>query len=83
VIHSTAIQNNGKRAWQSVDHVHFHVVPKPESEPDRGLVLTHESWPSYEEDETGYARDAERMRNIGREHDFPGVPDQDSSNYGI
>jgi diadenosine tetraphosphate (Ap4A) HIT family hydrolase len=29
------LQNNGRRAHQMVDHVHFHVIPKPgESEAD-------------------------------------------------
>lgn len=31
------LQNNGKLAFQHVDHVHFHVVPKPND--DEGLKL--------------------------------------------
>jgi diadenosine tetraphosphate (Ap4A) HIT family hydrolase len=26
------LQNNGRRAHQFVDHVHFHVIPKPAAE---------------------------------------------------
>ncbi|KAF9951662.1 Adenosine 5'-monophosphoramidase [Mortierella alpina] len=31
------LQNNGRIAHQAVDHVHFHVIPKPNSE--EGLVM--------------------------------------------
>ena len=31
------LQNNGRLAHQAVDHVHFHLIPKPNS--DRGLKI--------------------------------------------
>ncbi|KAF8550544.1 HIT-like protein [Imleria badia] len=34
------LQNNGRVAYQSVDHVHFHVISKPDE--DSGLVV---QWP--------------------------------------
>jgi diadenosine tetraphosphate (Ap4A) HIT family hydrolase len=37
-------QNNGRLAHQEVDHVHFHVIPKPNE--TEGLVFGPESWPS-------------------------------------
>ena len=38
------MQNNGRLAHQQVDHVHFHVIPKPNE--TEGLVLGTESWPA-------------------------------------
>lgn len=35
------LQNNGSAAHQAVFHVHFHIIPKPDS--DRGLGV---GWPS-------------------------------------
>ncbi|MCJ1274200.1 Adenosine 5'-monophosphoramidase [Puttea exsequens] len=37
------LQNNGRIAHQIVDHVHFHVIPKPNQE--EGLGIT---WPAQE-----------------------------------
>lgn len=37
-------QNNGRIAHQQVDHVHFHVIPKPTE--TEGIVLGDESWPT-------------------------------------
>ena len=37
------LQNNGKLAHQDVDHVHFHVIPKPSPSDDEGLVI---GWPT-------------------------------------
>ncbi|TBU25122.1 HIT-like protein [Dichomitus squalens] len=37
------LQNNGRIAHQEVDHVHFHVIPKPASGDAEGLVI---GWPS-------------------------------------
>lgn len=67
------IQNNGRTAGQSVDHVHFHVVTKPVDQPNQGLVLTPQSWPSYPTTDAEYAQDAAKMKEIGRSHGFPGV----------
>ncbi|KAJ1911610.1 Adenosine 5'-monophosphoramidase [Mycoemilia scoparia] len=39
------LQNNGRLAHQEVDHVHFHIIPKPNKE--EGLVI---GWPSSKAD---------------------------------
>lgn len=36
------LQNNGRIAHQEVDHVHFHVIPKPSASDTEGLVV---GWP--------------------------------------
>ncbi|KZT69585.1 HIT-like protein [Daedalea quercina L-15889] len=36
------LQNNGRIAHQEVDHVHFHVIPKPSATDEEGLVI---GWP--------------------------------------
>ncbi|KAF8524277.1 HIT-like domain-containing protein, partial [Hysterangium stoloniferum] len=33
-------QPNVIRTFQEVEHVHFHIIPKPSSSPSEGLVLT-------------------------------------------
>ena len=38
------MQNNGKIAHQEVNHVHFHVIPKPSESNDEGLVI---GWPTH------------------------------------
>jgi histidine triad (HIT) family protein len=42
------LQNNGRAAHQAVDHVHFHIIPKPNSEAGLGI-----GWPAgrLEQDE--------------------------------
>ncbi|ORY32190.1 HIT-like domain-containing protein [Naematelia encephala] len=41
------LQNNGRAAHQIVDHVHFHVIPKPAGAGDKaGLVV---GWPTQTE----------------------------------
>ncbi|KIP05571.1 hypothetical protein PHLGIDRAFT_91927 [Phlebiopsis gigantea 11061_1 CR5-6] len=40
------LQNNGKLAFQHVDHVHFHVIPKPNTE--KGLLMSEQVWPRVE-----------------------------------
>ncbi|KAJ7051781.1 HIT-like domain-containing protein [Mycena amicta] len=37
------LQNNGRLAHQEVDHVHFHVIPKPSKE--EGLIV---GWPAMQ-----------------------------------
>ncbi len=37
------LQNNGRIAHQEVDHVHFHVIPKPAEGDAEGLVV---GWPA-------------------------------------
>jgi diadenosine tetraphosphate (Ap4A) HIT family hydrolase len=39
------LQNNGRPAHQLVDHVHFHVIPKPN--PEEGLQI---GWPQQATD---------------------------------
>ncbi|KAF8495178.1 HIT-like protein [Russula emetica] len=39
------LQNNGRVAHQVVDHVHFHVIPKPSDSDKEGLVI---GWPQTE-----------------------------------
>ncbi|KAG2126433.1 HIT-like domain-containing protein [Suillus cothurnatus] len=68
------IQNNGRTAEQSVDHVHFHVMTKPEGQATQGPVLLLGTSPWYLRTDEEYARDAARMKEIGRNHGFPGVP---------
>jgi histidine triad (HIT) family protein len=48
------LQNNGSRAHQAVEHVHFHVIPKPDE--GRGLGI---GWPAGRLDE-GEAADLAR-----------------------
>ena len=41
------LQNNGRIAHQEVDHVHFHVIPKPAASDSEGLVV---GWPTLKTD---------------------------------
>ncbi len=50
------LQNNGPRAHQAVFHVHFHIIPKPDS--DQGLGVR---WPS------GKLEDGETLASAIRE----------------
>ncbi|KAF5104441.1 hypothetical protein DV451_000676 [Geotrichum candidum] len=40
------LQNNGRIAHQEVDHVHFHIIPKYEKNPELGLGV---GWPQSAE----------------------------------
>ncbi len=51
------LQNNGAPAHQAVFHVHFHIIPKPDS--DRGLGI---DWPATRLDPTAGAALAEKLR---------------------
>lgn len=39
----SSFQNNGRIAHQEVDHVHFHIIPKPSATDSEGLVI---GWPA-------------------------------------
>ncbi|GAA5822541.1 hypothetical protein JCM11251_006372 [Rhodosporidiobolus azoricus] len=41
------LQNNGRIAHQVVDHVHFHMIPKPSDSDQEGLVI---GWPTKSAD---------------------------------
>ncbi|GHJ90268.1 hypothetical protein NliqN6_6670 [Naganishia liquefaciens] len=41
--HYNVLQNNGRWAHQEVDHVHFHLIPKPVADKSAGLGI---DWPS-------------------------------------
>ena len=51
------LQNNGAAAHQAVDHVHFHVIPKPSA--DEGLGV---GWPAGKLDGERGARLAGKLR---------------------
>ncbi|KAA1468134.1 HIT-like protein [Dentipellis sp. KUC8613] len=55
------IQNNGKMAFQHVDHVHFHVVPKPNEQ--EGLILTvGQNWPQTKPEKEVLAATLAKMK---------------------
>jgi histidine triad (HIT) family protein len=53
------LQNNGRPAHQAVDHVHFHIIPKPDDA--RGLGL---KWPAGTLDHSAAATLAARVREL-------------------
>ncbi|KAH8108025.1 HIT-like domain-containing protein, partial [Cristinia sonorae] len=55
------LQNNGKLAFQHVDHVHFHVIPKTTAQD--GLVITADAnWPARQADKEILAATLEKMK---------------------
>jgi histidine triad (HIT) family protein len=50
------LQNNGRLAHQAVDHVHFHIIPKPNSREGLGI-----GWPAGRIDPTDAAELASRI----------------------
>lgn len=50
------LQNNGKLAHQEVEHVHFHLIPKKNSEEGLGLI-----WNSQKADMSALKQLAERI----------------------
>ncbi|CAN9156001.1 unnamed protein product [Alternaria sp. RS040] len=63
------VQNNGARAAQVVPHVHFHIIPRPETMPE----IKNKSWTMFGrgqrddlDDEEG-AKMAGEMRRVLRE----------------
>lgn len=63
------VQNNGARAAQVVPHVHFHIIPRPESMPQ----IKNKSWTMFgrgqreELDDDEGAKLAGEMRRVLRE----------------
>lgn len=51
------LQNNGRAAHQEVDHVHFHMIPKPDSEQGLGV-----GWPAQKTDMDGLKKLLEEVR---------------------
>ena len=58
--HYNVLQNNGAPAYQSVFHVHFHIIPKPDSAQGLGVG----SWPERPLDHGEAAKLAERLRAL-------------------
>jgi len=52
------LQNNGRLAHQEVDHVHFHVIPKPNKEEGLGI-----SWPQQQGNKEQLAKLQEEIRS--------------------
>jgi len=53
------LQNNGRLAHQAVDHVHFHIIPKPSEAQGLGV-----KWPSSPVDHAAAKALAERVREL-------------------
>lgn len=51
------LQNNGPQAHQAVFHVHFHIIPKPDSEQGLGV-----DWPARRINQTTAPALAEKIR---------------------
>ena len=56
--HYNVLQNNGAPAHQAVHHVHFHIIPKPNSEAGLGI-----HWPSEKLDPKAASELADRVRS--------------------
>jgi len=52
------LQNNGRAAHQEVDHVHFHVIPKPNAEEGLGV-----GWPMKSGDMAELKKLGEEMKS--------------------
>ncbi|KAF2770943.1 HIT-like protein [Teratosphaeria nubilosa] len=52
------LQNNGRIAHQVVDHVHFHVIPKPDEKQGLGI-----QWPQQQGNKEELARLAEEIKS--------------------
>jgi histidine triad (HIT) family protein len=53
------LQNNGRLAHQAVDHVHFHIIPKPNDAEGLGV-----KWPSAQLDHEAAKTLAARVRDL-------------------
>ncbi|KAH7095104.1 HIT-like domain-containing protein [Paraphoma chrysanthemicola] len=51
------LQNNGRIAHQVVDHVHFHLIPKPNKEEGLGI-----EWPTQEADKDKLSKLLEEIK---------------------
>ena len=51
------LQNNGRLAHQEVDHVHFHMIPKPDQEQGLGV-----GWPAQKTDMDGLKKLLEEVK---------------------
>lgn len=52
------LQNNGRLAHQEVDHVHFHIIPKPNETEGLGM-----RWPAQSGDKDAIAAKAKEILN--------------------
>jgi diadenosine tetraphosphate (Ap4A) HIT family hydrolase len=52
------LQNNGRIAHQEVDHVHFHMIPKPNVTEGMGI-----SWPQQKTDMDGLKKLFEEIKS--------------------
>jgi diadenosine tetraphosphate (Ap4A) HIT family hydrolase len=55
------VQNNGARAAQVVPHVHFHIIPRPESRPE----IKSRSWTMFGRGQRDELDDEEGVRLTG------------------
>ena len=53
------LQNNGRAAHQAVDHVHFHIIPKPSEAQGLGV-----KWPAGKLDHASASTLAARVRDL-------------------
>jgi diadenosine tetraphosphate (Ap4A) HIT family hydrolase len=53
------LQNNGRAAHQAVDHVHFHIIPKPNDAQGLGV-----KWPAGKLDPATASTLAARVRDL-------------------
>ena len=51
------LQNNGRAAHQVVDHVHFHMIPKPSTEKGLGIM-----WPAENMEKTELQKVFDEMK---------------------
>ncbi|KAF1982018.1 HIT-like protein [Aulographum hederae CBS 113979] len=51
------LQNNGRLAHQEVDHVHFHMIPKPNESEGLGI-----GWPATKPDQDGLKKYFEEVK---------------------
>lgn len=52
------LQNNGRLAHQVVDHVHFHMIPKPNEKEGLGI-----GWPAKDTDMDGLKKLHEQLKS--------------------